>query len=242
MRARTTVGIIGGMGPLATNAFYMEVILATRAERDQDHLHVLIDSAPGIPDRTAFLLGAGDDPRPELIASARRLADAGCGLLAMPCNTAHAFGDAIRAAVSVPLVDWVATATDALSSDPPPTGAVGLLATRGTVKVGLYQAALARRGLTTILPTEDEAGAIMEAIYGSGGVKGGRASSMSQQRLLEVAAHLVHRGASRLLLGCTELPLAIASSDERWPAPAFDPARANARAVVVLAGGELSGG
>jgi aspartate racemase len=241
MRARTTVGIIGGMGPLATNAFFQEVILATKADRDQDHLHVVIDSDPGVPDRTAFLLGGGEDPRPWLVASARRLVAAGCGLLAMPCNTAHAFADDIRAAVSVPLMDWVATAADAIASDLPANGAVGLLATRGTLKVGLHQSALARHGLAAILPTDDEAGAIMDAIYGSGGVKGGRASPENQLRVLEVATHLVHRGALCLLLGCTELPLALASSDQRWPAPAFDPAHANARALVSLAGGKLSG-
>jgi aspartate racemase len=81
----------------------------------------------------------------------------------------------------------------------------------------------------------------MDAIYGSGGVKAGRASPENQRQLLEVATHLVRRGASCLLLGCTELPLALASSDVRWPAPAFDPARANARALVLLAGGKLSG-
>jgi aspartate racemase len=230
------------MGPLATCAFYRKIILATRADRDQDHLHVIVDSESGIPDRTAFLLGEGPDPRPALIESTHRLVDAGCELLAMPCNTAHAFAGDMRAAVSVPLLDWVGIAAEAMARDAPRSAMVGVLATRGTLRVGLYQAALSHMGLMPVLPTDEEAGAIMDAIYGSGGVKGGTVHPENQRRLIEVAALLVGRGASRLILGCTELPLAVAPEDERWPAPASDPAVANARAVVLLAGGELSSG
>jgi aspartate racemase len=241
MRARTTVGVIGGMGPLATCAFYREIILATSADRDQDHLHVIIDSESAIPDRTAFLLDAGPDPRPALIAAARRLIGAGCELLAMPCNTAHAFAGDIRAAVSVPLMDWVGISARAMALEAPSNAMVGVLATRGTLRVGLHQVALTQVGLVPVLPTDDEAGAIMDAVYGSGGVKGGRVHAENQRRLIEVAELLARRGARRLLLGCTELPLAVTPDDVRWPAPTFDPAVANARAVVQLAGGRLSG-
>jgi len=228
------------MGPLATCAFYREIILATRATRDQEHLHVIVDSESAIPDRTAFLLEEGPDPRPALIASACRLVEAGCELLAMPCNTAHAFAGDIRAAVSVPLLDWVGISAEAMALEAPARAMVGVLATRGTLRVGLHQVALSHLGLVPVLPTDDEAGGIMDAVYGSGGVKGGTVHPENQRRLIEVARLLVGRGASRLLLGCTELPLAVAPEDVRWPAPTFDPAVANARAVVLLAGGQLS--
>jgi len=233
-----TVGVIGGMGPLATAAFFREIVRATKAATDQDHLHVIVDSDSSIPDRTGFLLGAGPDPRPALIASARRLRAAGCELLAMPCNTAHAFGAEIRAAVDVPLLDWIAITADAIAAAG--RAPVGLLATRGTLRVGLYQRALAARGVESVVPRSSEALAVMAAIYGREGVKGGAASERSQRLLLRVARQLVERGARRLILACTELPLAVPATDPRWPVPAVDPAVVNARELVRLAGGRLA--
>jgi aspartate racemase len=100
-----TIGIIGGMGPLATADLYRKIIEVTPAVRDQDHLHVIIDADPTIPDRTAALLGNGPDPLPKLVAAARRLEDAGAGILIMPCNTAHAFLPVLQRAVRIPFID-----------------------------------------------------------------------------------------------------------------------------------------
>jgi aspartate racemase len=226
------------MGALATWAFYGELIRATLAVKDEDHLHVVIDADPRIPDRTRFLLGIGDDPRERLLESARRLVVAGCEILAMPCNTAHAFGDDIRAAVPIPLMNWIEVTAAAIESGG--NEPVGLLATAGTIRVGLYQRALAARRLPLIEPPSEDVETIMEAIYGPEGVKGsGGASARSQQRLLEVANRLAARGATRILLGCTELPLAVATQDPRWAVPAIDPAVANARELVRAAGTTL---
>ena len=108
------IGILGGMGPLATADLFQKIILHTRAETDQQHLHVIVDSNTNIPDRTAALLHGSADPTPELVKSARRLADAGAEVLIMPCNTAHNFHAAVQAAVDIPVLHMIALTRDAL--------------------------------------------------------------------------------------------------------------------------------
>ena len=86
---KKTIGIIGGMGPLATADLFEKIVGHTKAACDQEHLHVVIDSNTNIPDRTAALLHGGADPLPELTGSARRLEAMGADVLIMPCNTAQ---------------------------------------------------------------------------------------------------------------------------------------------------------
>ena len=102
-----TIGIIGGMGPLASSELYRKITLSTAAGRDQEHLHVLIDSNPAIPDRTAFLLSGGADPLPELLSTLRRLEQAGAELLLLPCITAHFFHPQLQKAARVPVLNML---------------------------------------------------------------------------------------------------------------------------------------
>ena len=105
--AKKIIGIIGGMGPLATVDLFEKITLHTKAQQDQDHLRVLIDSNTNIPDRTAALLHGGEDPVPQLIASATSLEKMGAQVLVMPCNTAHNFYDAVAGAVEVPVLHMI---------------------------------------------------------------------------------------------------------------------------------------
>jgi aspartate racemase len=238
---RLTVGIVGGMGPLATAAFYRTLTSCTPAQRDQDHLHVVIESDPAIPDRTAFLLGEGPDPRPAIIQVARRLAAAGAELLVMPCNTANVFAADVAGAIQVPLVPWIETAGQAVAARGAVT--VGILATSGTLRARVYQNALDTMGLHWVVPRDSTQRDVMAAIYGTGGVKAdGRVAPGNRQRLLAAAAELAEGGAEVLLLACTELPLAIPADDPDWPLPVVDPATEVARKVVALAAGSQSGG
>ena len=233
-----TVGVIGGMGPLATQEFYAGLVRETQAERDQDHLHVLIDSDPGIPDRTAFLLGEGVDPRPRLLAAARRLREAGAELGVMPCNTANVWREELAEASGLPIVPWLETAVDAALGNS--GGAVGLLATSGTLRAGVYQELLDQRGAKAILPTASEQEDVMGAIYGPDGVKAsGSASPARRASLHRVIAALVARGASSVLLACTELPLALPGETAASGVRLIDPALMVARRVIVEAGGRL---
>ncbi|MBQ5567593.1 MAG: amino acid racemase, partial [Oscillospiraceae bacterium] len=163
------IGILGGMGPLATADLFQKIILHTRAETDQQHLHVLIDSNTNIPDRTAALLHGGADPTPELVKSARRLADAGADVLIMPCNTAHNFYDAVQGAVDIPVLHMIALTRDALLARGVRRAA--LLATDGTVQTGIYQRVFSGSGIDLLVPEGDDQAAVMDIIYH--GVKAG---------------------------------------------------------------------
>jgi aspartate racemase len=236
----TTLGVIGGMGPLATTAFHRLIVLNTVATRDQDHVPVIIDSDPRIPDRTEYLLGRGADPRPALNLSARRLAAAGAQHLVMPCNTANVFADEVAAASGLPVIPWMDIAVDAVLADRRQGGhlVAGLLGTTGTLRVGLYTRMFRARDADVIEPGAEDQEAVMAAIYAIDGVKAaGSASAARQSDLLRVADDLANRGADALLLACTELPLAIAPTDPRWPLPVIDPALEVARRAVSLAGG-----
>ncbi len=196
---RTVVGVIGGMGPEATVEFLRRVVARTPAEDDSDHLHVLVESSPRIPSRIAHLIErTGDDPTPELVRIARNLETAGATLLAMPCNTAHGYAAAIRAAVAIPLLDMVVLASQkvrALSPGP----RVGLLASTAVHNTRLYESALARFAMTVVAPSlQDD---VMTLIRG---VKRGETGAASHEQLRRIALELAGNCDS-LLIACTEL-------------------------------------
>jgi aspartate racemase len=221
-----TIGVLGGMGPLATADLYHKIIEETPAERDQDHLHVIIDADPGIPDRTAALLENGPNPRPRMIAAAKRLEAAGAGLLVIPCNTAHAFLPAIEAAVSIPILHMIRLAAAEAGRTGPAGARVGVLATAGTVRAGLYGQALAGQGLTALYPDDAGQATVSEGIAA---VKAG-ASDGAVDRFVTVARDLAAAGADLLIAGCTEIPIVLTES--LAPMPLIDPTRVLARAAV----------
>lgn len=199
---RKVVGVIGGMGPDATVDFMSEVIASTEATRDQDHARMLIDNNPGIPCRQQALLGDGADPGPVMADMARGLEAAGADFLAMPCNTAHAFADAVRSAVSIPLLSIVDVTVAACRGHE----GVGLLATRACIEAQVYQEAMASAGCTLVLPDEAELTATMDLIWA---IKGGDQSPEIGERMRELAEALVARGATVIVGGCTEITLVL---------------------------------
>jgi len=225
-----TVGVIGGMGPAATADFFHRLVAQTDAARDQDHLHVVIDSDPAIPDRTLALVGDGPSPVPDLVRIARRLEAMGADLLVMPCNTAHAFASDVARAVAIPLVSWVAEAVAHVSAFQPRPARAGVVATTGTIASGLYQLALGEAGIEALVPSDDEQTAVMTAVYG---LKGG---DPVQPAVARAVSSLAARGADVVLLACTELPRVDLAGTE---VPVVDPADVVARRVVALAGGIL---
>lgn len=203
------VGIIGGMGPEATADFYREIIRLTPAARDQDHIPVLIYSNPQIPERTTAILQGGASPLPLMIETARVLEQAGAGLLAMPCNTAHYYYGELQSAVGVPVLNMIEETVQAFSERFPGARIAGLLGTAGTIRSGIYQAAFARRGIELLAPGEEEQRRIMEGI---GKVKAGTCDEATAFMFESIGARLVRSGAEAVVLGCTEIPLAF---DER---------------------------
>jgi len=190
-----------------------KVVRNTPAGRDQDHLKLVVDQNPQIPDRTAHLAGAGPDPTLALYAACLRLQEAGAGLIAIPCNTAHAFISRLQPRLAVPIVDMLAATADRARALLPAGAAVGLLATDGTVRSRLYDAAFAATGLGLVVPDAAHQRLVMEAIYGGDGIKAGRTEGACRDRLLAALRHLAGRGARAVVLGCTELPLVLRGAD-----------------------------
>ncbi|HEX5504098.1 MAG TPA: amino acid racemase [Thermomicrobiales bacterium] len=222
------VGILGGMGPLATADLYRKIILATPAARDQDHLHVVIDADPSVPDRSAALRGEAPDPTPWLLRGARRLEAAGAAFIVVPCNTAHAFLPAVRPQIGIPILDMIAEAAARVRADFPAARRVGVLATRGTVASGLYHRALAAAGLAAITPDDAAQDRLVGAAIAA--VKAGDTSAAVGALVVEAGRGLVAAGAEVLLAACTELPLVLTAANA--PAPLLDSTQALAEAAV----------
>jgi aspartate racemase len=193
------------MGPDATVDFFAKLVAASHADRDQDHLHVLIDNDPSVPDRTAAIEGRGASPAPHLARMARGLIDQGATLLVMPCNSAHAFSTAIvEVAGEVPFLDLIETTVAATRRRLPGVARVGLLATDGTLAARLYHDAYARAGIEALAPLGDDQVGVMAAIYA---LKRGGADELQRAQLRLACSRLAERGAEALIAGCTEIPL-----------------------------------
>jgi len=225
MSRKIAVGILGGMGPAATLALYERILALTPAERDQDHIRVIIDSNPKIPDRTAAILGDGESPLPAMIEGARTLERAGANVLVIPCNTAHHWLLPLRESISIPIINMVGETAAEVAGYTPPFQKVALLATTGTINTALYQQALAEKGITVLVPTTQEQDAIMDVIHR---IKG--KDHMVKGQILPVVQSLLDQGAQGLILGCTELSLVVEEGDLRCPL--FDPLAVLARRAV----------
>ncbi|MFC3182002.1 aspartate/glutamate racemase family protein [Cypionkella sinensis] len=197
------VGILGGMGPEATILIMQKVLAGVKARDDRDHIPLIVDQNPQVPSRIAHLIeGTGDDPSPVLAEMARRLVAGGAEALAMPCNTAHHYAAAIRAAVAVPLLDMIALSVAHAASLVPRGGVVGILASPAVRKVGLFDAVLAEQGLRALY-AQDEA-AMLAAIRQ---IKAEGPQPEARQTLLAASTELLQRGAAVQMIACTEFSL-----------------------------------
>ena len=203
------IGILGGMGPEATADLFSRTIRATPAKRDQDHIRVIIDSNPKIPDRTAAIIGRGTDPLPEMVKTARNLERAGADFIVIPCNTAHYYYEELKKSVGIPILNMVELTAHVINKRFPNVRRVGLIATTGTVKTKIYDQALGRIGVEVISPPMDLQDRVMEAIYG---VKAGRIME-GRKIIVNVANHLAEIGSDVIICGCTEVSLVLRSED-----------------------------
>lgn len=224
-----SVGIIGGMGPGATLDLFQKVIDLTPAKQDQDHLHLIIDNFPQIPDRTAFLMGEGSDPLPYLLESAHRLEQSGVDALCMPCNTAHYFVEELRNKTGIPFISIIDSTINKIKSSYPDAVKIGLMATRGTSDAGIYHKALDSAGLDVVPLSEAFKDEIMEVIYT---VKAGRLRETTDQ-FNSCVQQLVEAGADIMIAGCTEIPLLLPHLSQ--PAVFVDPTLALAENIVQFA-------
>lgn len=196
------LGILGGLGPMSTVCFYEMLTARTRAESDADHIDMVISSRATTPDRTAYILGLSDrDPLPVMIEEARKLVAYGATLLAIPCNTAHFFYDALRAAVTVPILNIIEETVGTISRMG--VHRVGILATEGTVRSGAYHKVCTAHDITVVVPEEADQRRLNALIYDT--IKGG--IRPRAEDLEHIASPLLSAGCQRLILGCTELSL-----------------------------------
>ncbi|UZE19938.1 amino acid racemase [Pseudomonas sp. B21-054] len=203
------LGIVGGVGPAATVDFMAKVVANTPAGKDQDHIKMVVEQNPQIPDRTANLLRDETDPTLAMYATCKRLESAGANAIAIPCNTAHAFVERIQTHLRVPIVNMLTETVEWIVHTYGSGKAVGLLATSGTVQSQVYHQAARRAGLQVLTPGVDYQAMVMEAIYGPRGIKAGFTQGLCKEQLLLAAEHLCELGAGVLILGCTELPLVL---------------------------------
>jgi aspartate racemase len=189
------------MGPEATVELMRRVTVRTRAEDDEDHVHLLIESNPKIPSRIAHLIeGTGRDPLREILGVAYNLHSAGADALAIPCNTAHHYAEEIQAAVTIPLLHMVKLAVARIAAENP-RARVGLLASTAVHRVGIYERELADRGLELVLPRrQDDLMALIR------GVKRGETGAGATRRLAEIGSELEDH-CTVALIACSELSL-----------------------------------
>lgn len=223
---RRLIGVLGGMGPAATIDFMAKIVMLTPATRDQEHVPLLVHDVPQIPDRSSAIAMGSDAPFLPMLAGVMQLARSGAEVIAIPCNTAHHWHERLARSCNVPVLHIADAVVEELAAEPAPGDAIALLATRGTVRAGLYQSRFARGGRELILPDE-ETQALVEAA-----IAAVKATDVSAGRhLAETAAErLLDAGAGRLLLACTELPIALSGS--RHAERSIDATAALARACV----------
>ena len=228
---KKSIGILGGMGPLATADLFRKIVLLTDAARDNDHIRIYIDDNASIPDRTAAILSGGADPLPAMTDSLRKLEACGADCIIMPCNTAHYFLPRLQTLTAVPFLSMLeATARACAARFPGGTAAV--LATKGTLSAGLYQAALEQAGAPFLIPHDAEQDALMRVIYD--GVKAGKGPEAYRADMEAVAEALTARGADYFILGCTETPMATQAL--ALAIPAVDPTEELAKGAIRFAG------
>jgi aspartate racemase len=234
-KKRRTIGVLGGMGPEATAAFFDLIVRHTRARRDQDHIPVIVCSLPQIPDRTRAILHGGPSPLPLLQRGLAMLHQAGADFAVMPCLSAHHFHSALEARSPIPLVHLPEETVAEVKKRRPRLKKVGLLATTGTIRSRVFHDVFEASGIEVLCPDGRAQRRLMSAIYGRSGIKAGAPPGRPREILRNVATGLIRRGAQAVIAGCTEVPLVLGEGD--LAVPLIDPMRVGALACIRRAGG-----
>jgi len=225
-------GVLGGMGPDATVDFMSKVIALTSGRSDQDHIRMIVDHNPKVPNRQAAILEGGEDPGPELARMARGLEAAGAEFLVMVCNSAHAFLEPIRQATALPLVSIIEVTLQEVLESAPGARRAGLLATDGLTASGIYQGALEASGLEPVLPGDEDSRSLMALIRK---IKAGNRGEEVAREMGALAELLASAGADVIIAGCTEIPLVL--NAPVITVPVISSTDALARKTVALARG-----
>src|SRR5450830_1733538 len=233
------IGVVGGVGPAATVDFIEKVIKNTPATRDQDHIKLVVDYFSKNTAPTENLIAEGADPTVAIYAACKRLESDNADLIAIPCNTAHAFVERIQSYLSIPIVNMLSETVSYIEQQHRNKTCIGLLATSGTIASGVYHQNVERSKFSMVVPDAEHQALVMDVIYGEQGVKAGFINDEVRAKLRRAMAYLVANGANVIVLGCTELPLLFAQDDKFAVAgkivPVLDPTEILARKCVALA-------
>jgi aspartate racemase len=227
-----TIGILGGMGPEAGWDLFGRIIKATPAQKDSDHIRVIIDSNPKIPDRTKAILDNGPSPVRALIESGENLERSGAHFILMPCMTAHYFIDAVQQELTIPIINGFHLIRRYLQTEGIAISKIAVIATSGSLQSKIYQRYLDENQL--VFPDEIvQEKEVMDIIYGPNGIKAGHVSGQVLMRLNRLISRFETQGADAVIAGCTEIGLAL--KDQPMPLPVIDPLDLMAREAVSLA-------
>lgn len=228
-----TVGVLGGLGPMATVYFYDMVVEMTEAHCDQEHVDMIIINRASTPDRTAYIIGKSEDSPLEYIKKdAVRLEKAGADFLVLTCNTAHYFYKEIKNSINIPILNMIEeTVQYAINDD---HKKIGILATTGNIQTGLYQNMCKNKGVDFYVPSEEIQNLVMKIIYDD--VKAGKKADMSDfNRIID---DLKANRCDCAILGCTEL--SIIKKDEKLPDSFFvDSSEVLAKKTIIDSGRSL---
>lgn len=227
--ASPLLGVLGGMGPLATVDFLQKLIAETPASRDADHVPFIVYSVPQIPDRPAAITGNGESPLPHMLKGIHTLRQAGAQAIAIPCNTAHYWYDELVSKGGLPIIHIADAACDELATRGISTGTVGMIATNGTIAAGFFQQRLAQRGLHCMLSTADDQNTlVLPAIECVKRNDLPRAHTLATRAIQNLRA----AGAQAVILACTEVPPALEFAPAAVSEFCVDATRVLARACV----------
>ena len=228
------IGILGGMGPEATLECYSKIIKNTPAKTDQEHLRVIIEANPKVPDRTAAIIGQGESPLTILVEGCRCLERAGADFIIIPCVSAHFFLDQIQEQIKLPILSIFDAIAETIVAEHSEIKTIGLMGTTGTIRGGLLQKRLASEGIDTIVPDEEHQSKIMAAIYDIKNSQPTRSEEEFTSDLIATAEGLISIGAQGIIAGCTEIPLAL--KQKHLSVPYFDALTILARRAIVKTG------
>lgn len=226
MRAKT-IGVLGGMGPESTVLFFKKLVQLSPAQTDQEHIPIIIYNNPQIPDRTKAILNQGEGPLTALRTSIAVLQNAGSDFICIPCNTAHYYFDELQESCSVPIINMINTLVEFSLSRVQKIQKIGLLATMGTIRAGLYQDAFREHNIEVLTPEGSDLDDLQNCLYRI------KSHTRETHELNAIAERMVGKGIQCLVLGCTELSLVM--SDFLLDVEVLDSTDTLARKAVQMA-------
>lgn len=229
------LGVLGGVGPLATIYFADLVVKMTDAKTDQEHIAMVILNHSSIPDRTDYILDkTKPNPLPVMIKDAKLLEDDNCDFIVIPCNTAHYFYDEIQKSINIPIINILEETVCYCEKTIPNIKKIGVLATVGTLKSKAYQNIIEKHGIECVVPSAEDQESLMNIIYNQ--VKAGEKVDIFEFH--RIIGEMKKQGSDAVVLGCTEL--SVIKKDFKIDSPdVVDSMECLARASILACGKKL---